>query len=455
MQIFITVLILILMLGILVSAHEAGHLLMCKAFNVYCLEYSIGFGPRLFSKTKKGGETAYSLRALPLGGYVSMLTEEGGLPDGRHVPMERTVSGISGIKQAFIFSAGILVNLFLSLLFVFVFALAIPSFDTCQYVDTGYDENGQVITEANTAGVSGYALWAKGTATSNNQDYVFSETTRIYSPFVFSLADDNGESYYFVLDAEASSATTHYVACLHMSSISQNDFKTALVLFTPKEGYYPTALRKSIGLTSYPDLSKGVIDLSAGMNLNLRLNVLQATDEASTPDRAAFQNASKIAIASTYTSGAWSGFSLNAYQREYYLPFAKRMAIGCANYTNFFKAIGAGFAEIFSGNLSNIGSVVAVGKTINTESQNIGLWRTFFIYGGFLSLSFALLNLFPFPGLDGWQLLVVLIEKGFRKKIPAKVKNVVSLVGLGLLMAFSIYIIGRDIVGLFLAGWGA
>ena len=65
MQIIVTILILILMLGILVGMHELGHLAVAKAFNVYCLEYSIGFGPKIFSRTRKGGETAFSIRALP------------------------------------------------------------------------------------------------------------------------------------------------------------------------------------------------------------------------------------------------------------------------------------------------------------------------------------------------------------------------------------------------------
>ena len=71
MNIVITILIIIVLLGILVGFHELGHLMVAKAFNVYCLEYSIGFGPKIFSRRYKGGETFFSLRAIPFGGYVS------------------------------------------------------------------------------------------------------------------------------------------------------------------------------------------------------------------------------------------------------------------------------------------------------------------------------------------------------------------------------------------------
>ena len=66
------ILLFIVLLSVLIVVHELGHLVAAKAFNVYCLEYSIGMGPLLFKKKRKGGETQFSIRAIPFGGYVSM-----------------------------------------------------------------------------------------------------------------------------------------------------------------------------------------------------------------------------------------------------------------------------------------------------------------------------------------------------------------------------------------------
>lgn len=80
----LSILLCIISLGILVIIHELGHFTMAKLFNVYVNEFSIGFGPQLLKKKK--GETTYSLRAIPLGGYVSMFgegMEEG--PDGEEL----------------------------------------------------------------------------------------------------------------------------------------------------------------------------------------------------------------------------------------------------------------------------------------------------------------------------------------------------------------------------------
>lgn len=63
-----TVVALVAVFGILVSVHELGHFLMGKALGMHITEFSIGFGPALLSP--QWGDTRYSLRILPLGGYV-------------------------------------------------------------------------------------------------------------------------------------------------------------------------------------------------------------------------------------------------------------------------------------------------------------------------------------------------------------------------------------------------
>ena len=72
--------ILLFILGVLfvalgiaasIALHEVGHLVPAKAFKVRVTQYMIGFGPTVFSRTK--GETEYGFKALPLGGYVSMV----------------------------------------------------------------------------------------------------------------------------------------------------------------------------------------------------------------------------------------------------------------------------------------------------------------------------------------------------------------------------------------------
>ena len=64
----------VFLLGFLIFIHEGGHFLAARLFKVKVEAFSIGFGPKIF--TKKGKETEYSLSLIPFGGYVKMKGEE-------------------------------------------------------------------------------------------------------------------------------------------------------------------------------------------------------------------------------------------------------------------------------------------------------------------------------------------------------------------------------------------
>jgi regulator of sigma E protease len=71
----LTIVAWIVVFGVLVAVHELGHYFVAKAFHMHVDEYSLGFGPALFSR--QWGETQYSLRAVPLGGYVRVRGMDG------------------------------------------------------------------------------------------------------------------------------------------------------------------------------------------------------------------------------------------------------------------------------------------------------------------------------------------------------------------------------------------
>ncbi|ACL69531.1 RIP metalloprotease RseP [Halothermothrix orenii] len=68
-----TIISFIIVLGILIFIHEFGHYITAKKAGIRVEEFALGYGPRLFSRQK--GETVYSIRALPLGGFCKMTGE--------------------------------------------------------------------------------------------------------------------------------------------------------------------------------------------------------------------------------------------------------------------------------------------------------------------------------------------------------------------------------------------
>ncbi|MDD6560188.1 MAG: RIP metalloprotease RseP [Lactimicrobium massiliense] len=110
----ITLILFFLLLSVIITIHEAGHLFAAKKFGVYCYEFSFGMGPVIFKRQK--GETQYSIRALPIGGFVAMAGEQDGdeaYPDV-HVPEGRRLTEQKWWKKVIIMLAGVFMNFVLA-----------------------------------------------------------------------------------------------------------------------------------------------------------------------------------------------------------------------------------------------------------------------------------------------------------------------------------------------------
>lgn len=116
MSLIMKIAIVLLVFTVIVTAHEFGHFIMAKRSGVLVQEFAIGMGPKIISK--QWGETMYSLRALPIGGYCMMQeeTEEGKDP--------RSLSSQTVIQRLGILLAGPVMNFLLALVLMFVIVMA-------------------------------------------------------------------------------------------------------------------------------------------------------------------------------------------------------------------------------------------------------------------------------------------------------------------------------------------
>ncbi len=106
------IVIALFMFGLLIAVHEFGHFAAAKLFDIQVNEFSIGMGPALLKRQK--GETLYSLRLLPIGGYCAMEGEdEEGSSDN-----PRAFGSAAGWKQAVVLVAGAFMNFLTGLLIV-------------------------------------------------------------------------------------------------------------------------------------------------------------------------------------------------------------------------------------------------------------------------------------------------------------------------------------------------
>ena len=108
------ILITVIGFGIMVVLHELGHFILAKSFGVQVHEFAVGMGPKIFSVGK--GETKYSLRLFPIGGYVK-LEGENELEENDN---PRSFSNLAPFKRILVLLAGAIMNILLGIL-IFAF----------------------------------------------------------------------------------------------------------------------------------------------------------------------------------------------------------------------------------------------------------------------------------------------------------------------------------------------
>jgi len=121
------IILAILIFGVLIFVHELGHFLTAKLFGVRVNEFSMCMGPAIFKKTV--GETTYSLRCIPIGGYCAMEGEDEDSED------PRAFTSKPAWQRAIILVAGAAMNFLTGLLILFFLYLPSEGFVTTEIVD--------------------------------------------------------------------------------------------------------------------------------------------------------------------------------------------------------------------------------------------------------------------------------------------------------------------------------
>ena len=149
------ILLAILLFGIMIAIHEFGHFFTAKLFKVKVNEFAIGMGPTLWKKVR--GETQYSLRAIPVGGYCAMEGEDEDTGD------PRAFSRQAVWKRIIILCAGAFMNFVLGLVIVAALNLGVTAVQTPVITGfaEGFSQSGQsgLMEGDRITGIDGHGVW--------------------------------------------------------------------------------------------------------------------------------------------------------------------------------------------------------------------------------------------------------------------------------------------------------
>ncbi|MCD8390774.1 MAG: site-2 protease family protein [Firmicutes bacterium] len=366
---------------VMVSLHEFGHYIVGKLLNFKILEYSIGFGPKIFSKTK--GETAYSLRCIPLGGYCKFEGEEEESGDPRAFANQKVW------KRMLVIVAGGFSNIVLGFV-IFLILVPLTSPFATNVVDTVV-ENSYVADEGLQSG---------------------DEIIKI---------DGKRVSFYNDISLAA--------------SMFDKDTETTIVV---KRGGEKRTLtfKPTEDVTTYIYTEDG-IEVEQSIN-----GIASETLFYAYGDEAVYDE-SKVGTTET-TTRYIIGFRptsedvtiFNVWGEAYHqTKFVVKLV-----YQSLWQMItGKVGLDQMSG---PVGIVQQVSESVHSGSQS---YLYVLNLAALLTINLGLFNLLPIPALDGGKFFFMLVELIRRKPVPPEKEAVVHLIGMALLVIFVIFVSMSDI----------
>ena len=202
MTFIINLICFILILGVIVLIHEFGHFIFAKKSGIYVYEFSIGMGPRIHKWTRKNDETEYSLRLIPIGGFVQMAGEE--IDDDPNVPKNMKFSVKTFGQKFMTVIAGIMNNFILAIVLFFIIALF-----------TGAPQNKAIVGEIS----EDYPAYTSGLQTGDRILKVNGKDASTYDTLALQLQVNNGKTIKMEVERDGKTETIN----LKPKKVKQDD----------------------------------------------------------------------------------------------------------------------------------------------------------------------------------------------------------------------------------------
>jgi regulator of sigma E protease len=422
----ISIISFIFALGVIIVVHEAGHLLMAKAFGVRVLTFSVGFGKRLFGFQR--GETEYRVAAIPLGGYVRL----GGENPDEITDDPREFLNKPRWQRVLVYLAGPAMNVVLSVaLFavLFMVGIEVPNLPDQPAVIGGVQEGSSAAAAGLQRGDRIVAI--KGEPVENWHQAVISIIGQPGKPVPLTLLRDGRTLQATVVPG----ATRDGIGDLAGIVSSIRPQVTAVVPGKPAAaaGFRPGDEIREVDGIPVVDNRDFVAYIGQRAGQEVKVRVLR---DGSPLD---------LAVVPADESGAGRiGVGIGFYQRY----SAGRAVVESVRYNvqivrDTFTILGKIFSQEMSAKGALAGPIEIARQSGQAARDGI---KTLLHLMGFISISIAIMNLMPIPILDGGQIFVLLIEEVIRRDLSLRLKEVISQVGFVMILILMFVVIWFDLL---------
>ncbi len=467
------IILALLVLGIVIFIHEFGHFIVAKANGVTVVEFSIGFGPKIIHFKK--GETEYCLKLIPFGGACTMLGDDmlvdnfNELEDGddealedkadekekqenaekkssSDILKEKLKDGYDSTKsfankpvwsRIAIIAAGPIFNFLLAFVFAIII-IASVGVDPCVI---------SVVEDGSPAAVAGLKEGDEIVKINNNN----MSFAREYSFHTYYYADKtmnitykrDGEKHTATVTPELRHTKNYRVGIMvsNYNSVAQvledtpaekAGFKAGDIVTLVDGKEISESLEISDVLADTKDKEVEIVVKRDGKDVTLKL----------TPE---------LVEQDVYYSG------LDCYGIRESVSPAATIGYAAKEVMYWIETVVKSVGMMFTGKvgINDLSGPVGVVDAVNTvveQSKPDGVWYVFLNLINFMvmiSANLGVMNLLPLPALDGGRLVFMFIELVRGRPIKKEHEGMVHFVGLILLMILMVYVLIKDIIGLF------
>jgi len=424
---------LLLALSLLVFVHELGHFLAARMFGIKVDKFFIFFdwGGKLFSK--KIGDTEYGIGLFPLGGYVKiagMIDESMDKEQMKKPPQPWEFRSKPAWQRLIVMLAGVIMNIIVGvLIFTFTHLHYNESYIAVNQIEEGiypyeYAENigferGDIIQQID------------GKPVLRFEDVM--STRLFFGEEVKVLRNEN------VATILLPDSLYRYFVKESGILFDYTNFKFSVDSVVSKQAII-AGLQENDSILSINDMPVRVFgDIQKVLKMH----------KNETIEMAIKRQDSIVKLSTKVDSLGRIGFLPSQY--EYPIvdyTFVTAMKYGWKDAFESIRANVKGLGKVFSGEekvQESLQGPIGIAKIFGGTWD----WRRFWSITGLISMVLAFMNILPIPALDGGHVFFTLIEMAIGRKLPDKFMEIVQMIGLVIVLALMIFVIGNDIINLF------
>lgn len=430
---------------LIIFVHEGGHFIAAKKSGVKVNEFSLGMGPKLFGFTR--GETTYSFRLFPIGGYCAM---EGEDEDSEN---PRAFNNAKIWKRMIIIVAGAFMNILFGMFLVLLTLLPQDAFASTQVsvfspnsfsAVTGLQQGDKIVDingyAVNTSTDFSFALFTLPVTEVNGEELSIYKEDCAFNLYVYAAE---------VIPQDAASEVND-----RLVSLRQQSQKELAAVDSKEDAYkifceYYDKITKAVG--NEPDGKYPEIEIRKTRQ-RYRTDMTVIRDG----ERVQLKNVDLLTLKDPESDKPQ--LQIDFYIEPLEKNFGTIITQTFGETVSVVRMVWGSLIGLIKGqfSLNDLSGPVGIASAItdvaskSLETSGFGSAVNAIVYVMMvISINLGVVNMLPFPALDGGRFLMLLIEAIFHKPVPRKIESVINTVGLVLLLGLSAVIAVKDIWQLF------